>query len=171
MYVGRQEGGSGLLVMGGNLPCVLRYRLICGPGQSPAGNEVGAVQVKGNQRLFRLPVRADRCDCLPDRVSGRAGPSSTLGLPRSGWPGAFQASVDCGHPWSVPLGGSFLAPRGSRLWEPSWCLQPPAPPRVTAPCPRSAAAHLQKVLAAGVWVPTGSAGLCSAHVSPASRFC
>ena len=120
----------------------------------------GAVQVKENQRLFRLPGRADRCDCLPDGVSGRAIPSSTLGLPRSGWPGAFQASVDGGHPWSVPLGGSFLAPRGSELWEPSSCLQPPAPPRVTAPCPRSAGAHLQEVVVAGVWAPTGSAGLC-----------
>lgn len=37
------------------------------------------MQVKGNQRLFRLPGRADSCDCLPDGVSGRAIPSRTLG--------------------------------------------------------------------------------------------
>lgn len=68
----------------------------------------GCVQVKRNQ--LRLPGRVGRYDCLPDGVSGRAGHSSTLGLPRSGWSGAFQASVHGGHHWSVSLGGSFLAP-------------------------------------------------------------
>ena len=85
----------------------------------------GGVQVKRNQ--LRLPGRVGRYDCLPDGVSGRAGHSSTLGLRRSGWSGAFQASVHGGHHWSVSLGGSFLAPLGSQLWELSPLSPAPSP--------------------------------------------
>lgn len=51
------------------------------------------VQVKGSQRLYRLPGRVGRYDHLPVGVSGRAGHFSTLGPPRSGWPGVIQARV------------------------------------------------------------------------------
>lgn len=118
----------------------------------------GCVQVKRNQ--LRLPGRVGRYDCLPDGVSGRAGHSSTLGLPRSGWSGAFQASVHGGHHWSVSLGGSFLAPLGSQLWELSplsFAPMLPAPARGAAPCPGPTRAHIQEVLAAGVWAATDSA--------------
>lgn len=75
------------------------------------------MQVKGSQRLHRLPGMVGRYDHVSDEVSGRAGHSRTLGVSRAGWAGVICQCSRCYQSTTLggPGSGGLLAPPCPRV--------------------------------------------------------